>query len=398
MEHSGEIMNEKYWYKREWLNWIVICFGFFFLAACSKEKDAAKSSHLTTVKIENMEQTLSYSGLIQPLKVTVIPSPADGVIIDAFFQYGTEVKKDQLLFNISSAKFISDYKAALVQYLKAKSEFTQGQAQLQEAEFLFKNELISKDDYKNKKASYYGMQLSFLQAKDSLDNLIKQTNIKKGNLYDLSITDIDKINQILRLDLNEVIHIAAPNTGIILGPLKGEEESSSKKLLKGETVKQGDVLAMIGNMEGLSVKIKVNELTINQIKIGQKVIVSGIAFPDDILTGKINRIDHQGDNQNNGLPSFAVEVIVPHLTSSQQQRIHVGMSAKVDITIAEEAQIQIPLEAIQEKNGLTYVGVYQKQTKKIIPVTIKTGKTTMDKVAVLSGLKVGDQIASPYLS
>ncbi len=124
-----------------------------------------------------------------------------------------------------------------------------------------------------------------------------------------------------------------------------------KKLIKGDAIKQGDVLAIIGDIEGISVQIKVNELTINQIKLGQPVKVTGIAFPDYILDGKITRIDKQGEASNGGLPTFSAEVVVPHLTEAEKKEIHVGMSAKVEINIEEDKQIMVPITAVKEKNG-----------------------------------------------
>lgn len=366
---------------------------FTLFHSCSNEPKM-KDGHLVKVEAHSYAKSLYYSGTVQPLKSLVVTSPADGVIVDMPFQYGEPIKKGQLLFVLSSAKFLTDYKSALMTYIKAKNDFNTSETQMKEAEFLHKNELISLDEYKTKQSNFYGAQLGLLQAKDALENLIHQLDMKDINLYNLSIADIDKITQAMHLrSSSENLRVLAPADGMVLAVGKNEDET--KRQAKGDAVKQGDALAVIGDLGGISVRIKVNELTVNQLKIGQKVTVTGIAFTEHALKGIISRVDRQGESSNGGLPSFAAEVNVPTLTSEQQKQIHVGMSAKVEILIDEEPQLLIPMTAIQEKDGSSFVKLYDAKTKKIKETMVRTGITTADSAAILSGLKPGDQIVVP---
>lgn len=369
---------------------VVIMAVILLLQACSHEPNI-KGGHLVTIETHSLKNSLYYSGIVQPLQTIVIPSPADGVVIDMPFQYGQQVRAGQLLFLISSTKFVSDYKSALTQFVKAKSEFDNSKNELSEAKFLHKNELISDDQFKMKQSSFYANQLSLLEARDTLENLLRQLNIKGINLDELSISDIDKITKALHLqDTSDNLRILSPATGIVLSPNKGEDET--KKIMKGDAVKQSDALAIIGDMSGLTVRVKINELTVNLLKEGQKVIVTGIAFPEYSLHGEIKRVDRQGDVSSSGLPTFAVEIVVPTLTPAQQKIIHAGMSVKVEINIEEEPQITVPVQAIKDKNGVSYVQVYDDQSGKLKDVQVVTGKTTADLAAIVSGLKAGDKV------
>lgn len=371
--------------------WFSVIAGIM-LSACSNEPNIP-GNHLVKIEAQSTSDKLFYTGTIKPIKTLVIPSPADGVVVEMPVQYGEVVKPGQLLFLISSAKFLSDYKSALLQYIKAKSDLNNSQTQLSESEFLHKNLLISDDDFKSKQSNFYTSRLALMQAKDALDILLKQLDIKNVNIDQISIADIEKINDAMHLQkASDNLRILSPVSGVLLSPIKGEEET--KKLIKGDVVKQGDVLAIIGDMNGLSVHIKVNELTINQIKTGQKVEITGIAFPTEILKGRIERVDRQGDI-NNGLPSFGVEIVIPTLTKPQQEQIHVGMSAKIEINLNDEKKILVPIAAIKENAGMTYARVYDETSGKINEVLVKTGKTNIDSVTILSGLKAGDQIVVP---
>lgn len=182
--------------------------------------------------------------------------------------------------------------------------------------------------------------------------------------------------------------------GFFLSSSKNEEDT--KKLNKGDAIKQGDVLALIADMEGLTVWIKVNELVVNQLKVGQKATITGIAFPEHTLYGEIKRVDHQGEPSIGGMPMFPVEIVVSHLSKEQQRDIHVGMSAKVEINIENKPSIVVPVAAVKERDGEAYVQKIDPKTGKAHEVSVKTGKTTLDSVAILAGLGPGETIVLPH--
>ena len=242
-----------------------------------------------------------------------------------------------------------------------------------------------------KQSGFYAARLGLLQSRDALENLLHQLNITNINLDELSIADINKISAAMHGQLNaDHLSILSPVDGIVLAQHKNSEES--KKTRKGDVVKQGDVLAVIGDMHGMNVDIKVNELTLNQLIIGQTVTVTGIAFPDDVLTARITHMDKQGDVLGSGLPTFNVQVSVDKLTDRQQKNIHVGMSAKIEMNLQEALHLIIPIAAVTEKNGKAFVHVRDEKTHKIREVAVQTGKTTPDDIVILAGLKEGDKI------
>lgn len=379
---------------------IVVFLMMIGLFTCAHHKRAASSgkSEVMSVEARPLTSTLFYSGVIGPMKTMVITSPADGVISNMTFHYGDVVKSNQILFSISSEKFQTDYKAALTQYIKAKTEFENGKSQLRESEFLHKNQLISDDDFNAKKTGFYNAQLTMIQSKETLGGMLKQIDLKGFNLYDLKIEDIDKITQLMHAQNgSQQLVISAPLSGIILLPVKEDgSDGEIKKLAKGDQIKQGDVLGMIGNVDGLSIHINVSEFNINQLKVGQKVEITGAAFPDFTLQGEIAGLNHQGQTSQGGLPTFPVEIVVRTLTPQQQAVIHMGMSAKVAIQTGGGApEISIPIRAVVQKNGGTFVNVKDNQSGRIHEVAVKTGETSMDSVIIQSNLAAGDKIVVP---
>jgi len=366
------------------------------LSACGgNDSIDKKSNNIVKVQANSLTTSLFYSAAIQPLKTVVVTSPADGVVEDMPFHYGDEVKPNQLLFIVSSEKFKTDYKNALMQYIKSKNEFTNARSQLTQSKFLHKNQLISDDDYKSKQSNFYNAQLSLVQSQDALSIMLKQLSLDGINMDQLKIENIDKITQVMNVQGgSQKLRITSPTMGVALLSGKSNGSEEVKKLEKGDQIKQGDVLSVIGDVSGLSLHINVNEFNINQLRIGQKVKVTGAAFPGVILDGMITGIDHQGQSASGGLPNFPVEIVVPKLTKEQQQTIHIGMSAKVEINIEQPKKITVPIQAIIQKQGLTFLNVKNKSGK-FQEVQVKTGETTMDSVVVESNLHDGDEVLVP---
>ncbi len=376
------------------LYFVIVIVLLTSLYTCHHHDKTKQHTTEITAEIKSVSSTLYYSAIVEPIKTVVITSPTDGVINEMFFHFGDTVKENQSLFSISSDKFQTDYKTALMQYIKAKTDYTNDQTQLRESAFLHKNQLISDDEYKAKQTNFYNARLTMVQAKETFDAMQKQIDFQKVNFDNLKIDDIDQITRVLN-EQNALrqIHIVSTMSGVILLPKKDQSDNGElKKITKGDGVKQGDVIAMIGDISGLAMHINVNEFNVNQIQLGQTVKVTGVAFPDFVLEGKITAIDRQGEATQGGLPVFPVEVIVPVLTEKQQTVIHMGMSAKVAIEINDSAKITVPVKAIIQKNGKTYLHVKDEKSGKIRELAVKTGETTIDSVVIDSGLKTGEKI------
>src|SRR5204863_1822040 len=123
--------------------------------------------------------------------------------------------------------------------------------------------------------------------------------------------------------------------GIALVPPKSGSSESSSEIAVGTSVKQNQVLVSIGNLEGLSVKIAINEIDINQVAPGQEAMITGVGFPKETLKGFVKEVASQAQIAQGGLgglPTFSATVIVPSLTPEQKKLIRVGMSAKILVT------------------------------------------------------------------
>lgn len=369
-----------------------------FLIACGEKGNEEKTDTVKTIeaKPQTLVTPLFFNGTVSPLDISNVNSPLEGVVIEKDFQYGQLVNKGDTLVIITSEQLEKDFLSTVSDYMKSVDGYTSANRKFIGSQELWKLQFISTNEYYQDKSArdeaYFSMRQSAYQVKRMLEKL--GIDVEKVRNFDL--TDKDVIDKILAKK-QDTLAVKASASGIALTPIanspsSGSDSSSTENIQKGSEVKQGQVILSIGNMTGLTVQIDVNEVDISQIKVNQKAEVTSSAFPGFVLEGYVSAIDIQAKSGNAAIPTFSVTITVPKLTPEQQKVIFVGMSAKVSISIGEENVIVIPIEALFQMNGRSMVKVKDKKTGDIKSVPVVTGKTTMNSIAILKGIKPGDII------
>lgn len=384
---------------RKLLSLFLIFMTSFVLISCrdgQAKTKIGKKTILTVTKSPTFSM-LYFSGNLQPYKQTNITSPTDGGIIVKKFSYGQFVKKGVLLFVVKSSKIRKDFETALTAYLKAKEDLNHQVANFQNTASLYKDQLVSRDEYTQASNSFYLSQLSLLQAKITLKNLVKYFP-EQSSVFSLSIKDIKRITSAFSNDKKvDNISIYSSAGGIVLFPQKSSGGAAGgsdiKKVGVGSIVKQGQLLVSIGSEKNLSLEAKANEININQLKVGLKANITSVAFPGITLKGKITSIDNQATGTG-PIPQFNIVIKINDIPKSARKLIRIGMSAKVSLQIKQAAAIQIPISAFSynDVTNQATVELINPETNKPKTQVITTGKTLLTKVIVYSGLKVGDKI------
>ncbi len=361
------------------------------LAACSKNhKTVSTATRIITVQSTTPTQTMYYNGIIQALSLLPITSTVNGTIQSKNFRYGDTIKKGQLLISIDSAAAKATFQTALTGYLQAKSQEMTSRATAESDALLYKQGVISRNEYENAKSTHYFNHLAILQAGATLTQL----NYDTSNILNLSLDNIESVQRAFNLTKGtQYLKIYSPQDGIALFA-NSSSSDSDQKVHVGDSVKQDQVLLNIGNLSGTSLTIKIDEINVNNIEKGQSATVTGSAFPSVTLKGIISAVDTQASSGNNN-PEFDAEVVVSNLTADDLKTIRVGMSATVAVAIEQPPQIMVPIDAVTLINGKYYV-TQVNSTGKRIQTEVTTGSTKATSVAIISGLNVGDKIVVPH--
>jgi HlyD family secretion protein len=340
-------------------------------------------------KKQPFSNTLYFAGKIQPSKRVSVVSPVDGVVKRAAFIYGDEIKEKQLMFEINSPKHQQIFQEILTRYLKSKQDVGLLEAKVKSSTELYKQGIIPKDELTEINKNYYLNKLAFLQEKNNLDMVLKYhpdiTDVSK-----LSINDTDIVTKIVEISAQtEDVSIFAPKDGVILFPEGREDEF---KVKDGSEVRNGQVLAYIGDISSLIVKIEINESNIYQIKVGEEATVTSNAFPDLRLAGRITNIDSQAIGHQD-LPIFTAIVTVPAITEEQKKIIRVGMGVKVSVTFEHDPQVLVPVDAVIHDDGKSKVKVID-ESGQVKEANVTVGGTTADSAVITSGINEGDKVVT----
>lgn len=353
----------------------------------------AVSQQTIKVKPSTETQTLYYSGTIEPiLAYTIQNIDADGVITEKYFEYGTHIDKNQILFVIQSNQLAIKYQTALTAYVKAKKSLADIRYQVEGEKELSKLKIVSKQEYMTSETQLFNAELDYDQASKALYDVMEMAGIPKSKLNNLKSEDPEEVTKALTNVPNSV-KIVSPITGVALYPKSSSVGDTTTTDLKvGSNVKANDPLVLVHNKQGIAVTIKVNQLDISKIRYNEKAIITSDAFPGITLTAEINRIDREATVPEFGgsLPIFQVRIVVPELSPTEYNAIRMGMTAEVAIQITTPEVISVPLSAVFTENTQSFVNVMR--ANQLIKVPVQTGTTTLDSVDILSGLQTDDEV------
>ncbi|CEK09187.1 efflux RND transporter periplasmic adaptor subunit [Legionella hackeliae] len=373
---------------------IVVMYVLFasLLVACGNKEAPKKALQTYVVKPEPVHKTLFFTGTISPLHESAITSPMDAVVETMHYHYGQFVKKGDVVMTLNSNELQRQYNETLTDYLKAKDNYTIAKAKFTGTQELWDAGLLSKNNFLSEKSSLATAQMTLMQATRKLTEMLeKMDDGSTQNLSSLNIAEFDKVRQALTTN-HHLIRLKAPSAGVLLYPPKSSDDKSGK-LNVGAAVKSNQVIALVGDLTGVSVEIDIPEVDIDKIHTGMPAVVTGVALGKQALQGQVVAVNAQATNSGNGgLPSFSAVIEVKNLSEAQRPWIKVGMSASIAIDINSQNQLLVPIAAVKQQKGNSIVTVKTNDGSMSTRV-VSTGASLADKVIIASGLKPGDVVA-----
>lgn len=373
---------------------LFISFILLTLAGCNKKNNSATEGRERIITVQQKPDLvmLPYTGKISPAQVVTVTNPEEGVVSKMNFKYGQEVKKDQFLLSLNSVKLEADFHEAVSNFLKAKDRYLISQTNFSGSSDLYKEKIISRQEFTNEKSQHENDELAYIDAKFKLEKILDYVPGFDRSIEKINLKDIKHIERIFATSMEDLV-IKAPAAGIILFPVQVKSDEGTGELVVGSEIKKGQALVSIGDLNGITVDFQVNEADINRVKPEQTVIVSTSGAHSVSLTGQVKSIAVQAKNIRGGneAASFPATAHVEKITPEQREYIRVGMSAKVMVKIPGKTEIMIPISAIKSEKGKRWVTVVDASGKRD-KREVNTGHTTLTDVIVTQGLKSGEKI------
>jgi HlyD family secretion protein len=162
---------------------------------------------------------------------------------------------------------------------------------------------------------------------------------------------------------------------------------TSVDVMPGDQVSPGTIAFRLDNLARLLVDVKLSEVDINSIKVGQPVTLSFDAIQDKQYQGIVSQVAPVGDVIQ-GVVNFDVTV---ELTDADQD-VKPGMTAAVNIIVDQITDaLLVPNRAVRVVNGKQVV--YVLNNGKLVETPVTLGASSDSQSQVTSGsLQVGDQI------
>ncbi len=383
-----------------------------------------KHAQTLTVTTQTIQQQLHIIGRLAPGHMIAISAPFAGIVEASWIEYGESVKKGAQLLIINTAEIQPELwtaqnamidaqqaynkvaqwdnsttvLAAHQAFDEAQEELSLAQRKAKQMATLYEKGIISADDNASTIENLHTEERSFTSAKASLASTLAQGDKDYLEASRLTLQSAQHKLDVLQKQIKQAT-LYAPTAGIVIMPLKDDDESSSstlqpQKITLGTHLELGEPIVDIADLSTYSATGEVDEIEVNKLKMGQPVTIKGNGFPNITLKGHVSLISQEAiSSTSEGLAHFKVSVTIPDLTPAEKEKLRIGMTAHMGITTYVNKQaIVIPISAVHGDDAQHWVSVQNAGQQQAIQVKVKTGITTLNGIEIVDGLKAGDVV------
>jgi HlyD family secretion protein len=320
---------------------------------------------LVAAEIGSITEKALAVGQIEPREKFQIKSKISGIVKRCFVEIGDEVRAGDSLFEIAPDPTPQELlnvdhgvQASQASFLKAQADYERGVE-------LVNDGLMSKGDLDALRESYELARIARQQASDNRD-LTRSGKVTGGS----------GVETLIRTSASGTVLSRAVNAGDPVVPLTSYQP--------------GTELATVADMGDLVFKGTVDEIDVGKISVGMPCRIKVGALPDDIVTGRLERIAPQAQ-KSEGATLFDVEI---ELDPEQNVVLRAGYSANADVVIREKNDIVlIPERLVIFEDELTFVELPgegpEAEPRKI---AVELGLSDGLNVEITSGLSEGDEV------
>lgn len=358
------------------------------LGLISDRPDEAETFSWDVVSRGVVRETIQASGEIQAKVRVNIGTNVSGEIKAIHVRDGEDVKAGQLLVSIDQERLKQQLFQAEALLDVARKDAARLEATMRRAresadgnDSLFKDGLISVEDYRQARSSQEVAELSYEAAKANVAQ--NEANVA-----------------VMRDGFAKTV-IVAPITGRVtaLGAQMGEIAIPGMSNLPGAT------LMVISGMKEMNAEIKVNESEVVRLKLGQAVQVDVESLPGRVFLGQVREIASAAGQSGQNANMYNVKVALD--TSNADARLlRPGMSARGMILTADvKDALRVPLQSVLERDGslddALKKGLFGPESRSVVMVmkdgkaserTVKTGIANTQFYQITEGLSDNDKV------
>jgi len=281
-----------------------------------------------------------------------------GRVVTVRVDVGADVKKGDLLALLHS----TDLGMAESAYLKAAARLHEADLAYRRAKDLFEHKAVSQAEYLRREAE---MRTALAESRETRNRL---------ELLGVPRREVE------RLDREGTIKPDVP----LLAPFDGRV--IMRNITRGEVVETDQKLFVVADLTNIWVIASVPEKDVEYIEAGQTVDIIASAYPHALFSGTVTYI---GDVLDAATRTLRVRVTA----LNPGKRLKPEMFALVRVYASAEPQVTVPLAAVQSGPAGKIVFV-QRAPNEFEARPVKLGQENGEVVAVLDGLRPGEQVVA----
>jgi HlyD family secretion protein len=350
---------------------------------------------------ETIVSTLNTNGKVEPIEWAAAHAEIGGPIEQVHVERGQTVRKGQLLLTINLPQVRADIASAQARIEGAKAELerlNQGGRATDRAE-IESGITRAKSELANAQKEYATLQRLVAKnaatkadleiARQAVEKAQQQIQTLEGRRSAL-VSEPDKAAAEARLQ--EALSGANAATqrlamGEVHSPVSGILYRLDVKA--GGYLNPGDLIAEIGRLNQLRVRVYVDEPDLGRVEKGMPVTITWDAMHNRQWKGFVEKVPLQvvplGTRQ---VGEVICTIDNPDLTLIPGTNVNAEIRSKV----AENA-ITVPKEVIRRQGS--QIGVFSLDGDKLAWRPVRTGISSVTRVQIVEGLKEGDPVALP---
>lgn len=348
-----------------------VLFATATLTSCGNGDD------VSTPAVKPIMEAVYASGFVVSRGEYEITAQAEGYLVGKLVNDGDLVKKGDPLFVIDADQTTARFRIAQEKYSMARKNAGDNSPVLQELKTAMETART---------------KMAFDSA-----NFVRYTNLLKGNAtsqaeydrmklayensrneYQLQKSRYDKNRDALELELQNArnqLAISRDEQG--MHTLRSQVDGMIFKTTKeqGELVRRYEVLAVAGQQDSYYIELNVDELDVQRVKVGQEVLVTIDAYPNNLFHGTVTKIYPMIDKRQQ---SVRVDVDLKEKLPGWYS----GLSLEANIIVRQkEKAIVVPKSALVGQDSIIIERDGERKLTKV-----EVGIENLDEVEIVSGL------------
>ena len=305
--------------------------------------------------MKDIQKTTVITGKIEPRNEVTVKPQISGIITELYKEAGDMVQQGEVIAKVKVIPDMGQLSSAEARVRLADINLKQAQVDFSREESLYKQKLVSADEFDKIKQTLRQAKEEVVAAQDALD--VVKNGVSKSNASASSTL------------------IRSTITGLILDvPVK-----VGNTVVLSNTFNDGTTIATVANMNDLIFRGNIDETEVGRLVEGMPMKITIGALQDLSFEANLEYVSPKAV-ESNGANQFEVKAAVHVIKGG---KIRSGYSANAEIVLAKASKVlSIPESAIEFSGDSTFVYVVKGSGE----------KKTYDRRAVTTGLSDGVNI------